>query len=59
METETAIRYRVNISRGMKGGVAWDATVDASGLSMEEVLERSDALMAQLEQRYPAIQEVK
>ena len=38
----------------MKGGVSWEATVDAEGLSMEEVLARSDQLRAELETRYPA-----
>jgi hypothetical protein len=57
MEASTEIRYRVNITRGMQGRISWDATVDVTGLSMEEVLWKSDELTAQLELRYPAIQE--
>ena len=49
-----AVRYRIQVAHGMKGGVSWEATVDAEGLSMEEVLARSDQLRQELEARYPA-----
>jgi len=50
---DAEIRYRINISRGMKGAISFEATVDAEGLEMEEVLARSDQLVAALEARYP------
>jgi hypothetical protein len=53
MEETKSIRYRVNISRGMKGQVSFEATVDAEGLSQETVLDMSDILVKALEERYP------
>ena len=50
---QKSIRYRVNISRGMKGGTSFEATVDMTGYSIEEVLEKSDELVERLERRYP------
>lgn len=49
-----SLRYRVNISRGMKGQVSFEATVDAEGYEMPGVLALSDLLVAELEKRYPA-----
>jgi len=54
MEETKVVRYRVNISRGMKGGVSYEATVDAQGFTMEETLTESDALVKALDERYPA-----
>jgi len=42
-----------------KGQRTWETTVDGSGFSEEEILEKSDSLVAQLEKRYPANLEVK
>ncbi len=53
MTEEKSLRYRVNISRGMKGAVSFEAAVDGTGYTQEQVLEASDRLVAQLEQRYP------
>ncbi len=53
VEAERAVRYRVNVSVSTKGQHTWDCTVDGAGLTMEEVLERSDRLVAQLSHRYP------
>ena len=53
MEIEKSIRYRINISRGMKGAVSFEATVDMEGYTMEETLKESDKLVAELERRYP------
>ena len=58
MEVQKSIRYRVNISRGMKGAVSFEATVDMEGYEMEVVLNHSDALVEELEKRYPIIVEV-
>lgn len=54
MEQTKSLRYRVNISRGMKGGASFEATVDGEGYTEAEILERSDSLVNQLEARYPA-----
>ena len=58
MEESKSMRYRVNISRGMKGGTSWEATVDGLGFSKERILAESDVLVAELTKRYP-IEEVK
>ena len=52
-EVMKSIRYRINISRGMKGGTSFEATTDMTGYSIEEVLEKSDELVERLERRYP------
>lgn len=54
MEIEKSLRYRINISRGMKGNTSFEATVDGLNYSMEEVLAESDRIVAELEKRYPA-----
>ena len=54
MEITKSLRYRVNISRGMTGKASFEATVDAEGYLMSEVLEMSDTLVKALEARYPA-----
>ena len=52
-----SLRYRINISRGMKGGTSFEATVDGEGFTMEYILAESDKLAKELEKRYP-IEEV-
>lgn len=51
---QKSLRYRVNVSISVKGQKTWDCTVDGEGFTMEEVLERSEALVGALEQKYPA-----
>lgn len=53
METEKALRYRVNVSTSVKGVKTWDCTVDGQNMTMDEVLEESDKLVAKLQERYP------
>jgi hypothetical protein len=53
MEEQKSLRYRVNVSTSVKGVKTWDCTVDGDGLSMQYVLDESDALVAELEKRYP------
>ena len=50
---EVKIRYRIAISTSVKGIKTYDCTVDAEGLTQEEVLKRSDALVKELDSRYP------
>ena len=50
-----SVRYRVTVSRGMRGAVSFEATTDITGMSMDEVLARSDALVAELSDRYPVV----
>ncbi len=53
MEIQMSIRYRVNVSQTSTGKKSWDCTVDAEGCPMSLALEDSDALVAELEKRYP------
>ena len=54
MPQETAqLRYRVNVSTSVKGVKTWDCTTEGDGFTEAEILERSDSLVKQLEQRYP------
>lgn len=50
---EVSKRYRVNVSTSVKGIKTYDCTVDITGGTMEEVLTESDALVAELDRRYP------
>lgn len=54
MEVETGKRYRINISRGMKGNISFDCTVELVNGTMEETLAESDRLVKALDERYPA-----
>ena len=51
---ETKIRYRIAVSTSVKGVKTYDCTVDAEGLSMSETIANSDALVKELDCRYPA-----
>ncbi len=59
MEVNKSLRYRINVSRGMKGGVSFEATVDGENYEMDEVLAKSDELVKKLKGRYPVQMEVK
>ena len=70
MEIQKSLRYRVNVSISTKGQKTWDCTVDFEQSinlmptdealkSMDETLELSDKLVAELIRRYPALEEVK
>ena len=63
---ERTVRYRINIARGMKGNISWDATVEITGMVMlgelvqaesdferDVILAWSDKLVKELESRYP------
>lgn len=52
---DKSLRYRVNVSQTSTGKRSWDCTVDGEGYTEEEILERSDSIVAQLERRYPAL----
>jgi len=53
MTDERKLRYRIQVGTSVKGVKTWDCTVDGEGFTMEEVLDRSDALVKELETRYP------
>ena len=57
MEINKSMRYRVNIKETAKREKYWDCTVDGDNFTMDEVLEASDHLVAELDKRYPAVQE--
>ena len=50
---ETSLRYRVNVSQTSTGKNSFECTVEGTGFTEDEILARSDSLVAQLEQRYP------
>jgi len=50
---EVKIRYRIAVSTSVKGVKTFDCTVDAEGLSMSETIAKSDALVKELDSRYP------
>ncbi len=50
---EVSKRYRVNVSTSVKGVKTYDCTCDMTGVDMAEVLEASDALVAEMDKRYP------
>jgi hypothetical protein len=51
--SEVERRFRVNVSTSVKGIKTYDCTVDFKGISMEETLNASDKLVAELDKRYP------
>ena len=51
---EVKIRYRIAVSTSVRGIKTFDCTVDAEGLSMSETIAKSDALVKELDARYPA-----
>ena len=53
MEVNKSLRYRVNVSTSVKGIKTFDCTVDGEGYTMEEILEKSGALVKKLEEKYP------
>ena len=55
-EVTVSKRYRINISRGMTGKYSWECTVDIEGGTMDEVLAASDALVKELDTRYPPVE---
>ena len=60
MEDSGAIitRIRVNVSTSVKGIKTFDATVEMTGegVTKETVLAEHDALVLELDQRYPAVE---
>ncbi len=54
-----SMRYRVNVSTTSKGAKSFECTVEGTGYTEAEILERSDSLVKKLEERYPAQVEVK
>ena len=55
-EVTVSKRYRVNVSTSVKGIHSYDCTVDIEGADMAEVLAASDALVKELDMRYPALE---
>lgn len=47
-------RKRVNVSTSVKGIKTYDCTVEGINVTEAELLEASDSLVRQLDQRYPA-----
>ena len=50
---EKSLRHRVKVGISVKGIKTWECTVDGTEYSMDVILAKSDALVAELEKRYP------
>ena len=48
-------RKRVNVSISVKGIKTYDCTVEGINVTSQELLDASDSLVKQLDQRYPPI----
>ena len=53
MEETKSKRYRIQISTSVKGIKTYEAVVDMTGFTREEVLTESDNLVKDLDSRYP------
>ena len=53
---ERSLRRRVNVSTSVKGVKTWEATVDGTGYTEDEILEMSDSIVEKLEKRYPVME---
>ena len=51
-EGQPVFRYRINSGISVKGVITFDCTVEGTGSTMEEVLEKHDELFGQLSDRY-------
>lgn len=51
------IRYRIGFNASVKGIVQPDATVEATGYTLEEYLELHDEFMKAVRERYPVQKE--
>ena len=54
---ETSWRYRVKVEISTQGVETWSCPAEGEGVSMAEVLNESDELVAALRLRYPAPKE--
>ncbi len=52
IEETRSPRYRINVSRSVKGVMTYDCTVETD--SMDKTLADSDQLVSELDKRYPA-----
>lgn len=59
MEETKSKRYRIQISTTSKGLKSYEAVVDMTGFTQEEVLTESDNLVKELDSRYPPQVEIK
>jgi hypothetical protein len=51
---QQSLRIRINVSVLAKGHKVWDVTIEGTGYTRAEMLEESDALVREMEHRYPA-----
>lgn len=56
-QLNTSLRYRISVSTTSKGVKSFDCTVEGEGYTMQQILEKSAALVKELEARYPAPKE--
>ena len=58
---EKTIRQRVGVSTSVKGIKSYDCTVEITDgeVSLDEIIAKSDALVAELDKRYPPVADKK
>ena len=57
--TIPSVRRRIAVSQSVKGVLSFDCTCESEGLTRDQLLAESDALVAELKKRYPPIPEKK
>jgi len=52
-DNEPQLRIRINVSRSVKNVYSFDVTVEGTNMTLEEILETHDRVIAELKKRYP------
>ena len=52
-DNEPQLRIRINVSRSVKNVYTFDVTVEGTNMTLEEILETHDRVIAELKKRYP------
>ncbi len=52
-DNQPQVRIRINVSRSVKNVYTFDVTVEGTNMTLEEILETHDRVIAELKKRYP------
>ena len=52
-DNQHQVRIRINVSRSVKNVYTFDVTVEGTNMTLEEILETHDRVIAELKKRYP------
>jgi divalent metal cation (Fe/Co/Zn/Cd) transporter len=52
-DNQPQVRIRINVSRSVKNVYTFDVTVEGTNMTLEEILETHDRVVAELKKRYP------